>query len=91
VFLYRAYAKHSYRKKRIWLLVLLWVFSGETCPHTHYIYQSSLFSFQEILDLQSKRYSPAEKALLICKMPLHDILIGVWCAVSSTRIIGIYV
>jgi hypothetical protein len=37
--------------------------------------------------LNGKKYWSAESVMLIREVPLHNVMIGVWCAVSATRII----
>jgi hypothetical protein len=47
----------------------------------------ALYRLNEHVNLQNSGYWSAENPMLRHKVPLHDVMFGVWCATGTTRII----
>ena len=51
----------------------------------------ALYQLNEHVNSQNSRYWSAENPMLCQKVPLHDVMFGVWCATGTTRIIWPFV
>ena len=47
-----------------------------------------MISYIRICEFQNTRYWFSENPHVIYETPLNDLKIGVWCAVSGTKIVG---
>ena len=79
-----------YKYKRLqycrWLLSI--VEEGRLDPLLYFMSDEVWFHLSGYVNSQNTRYWSSENPHVIHKTPLHDLKIGVWCAVSGTRIAG---
>jgi hypothetical protein len=64
------------------------VIEGEIDPHLTFFSDEALFHLQGYINTQNNRYWSSQNPHLTPKVLLHPVKLGVWCAVSATRIVG---
>ena len=64
------------------------VHAGEIDPTLILFSGEAWFHLGGLVNSQNNRYWSAENPMLIQEVPLHGVQVGVWCAMSATRIIG---
>nr|XP_020451198.1 uncharacterized protein LOC109957565 [Monopterus albus] len=69
-----------------WLLTV--ITDGHVNPLLYFMTDEAWFHLSGHVNTQCTRYWSAESPHLTHETPLHDQKIGVWCAVSGTRIVG---
>ena len=57
-------------------------------PLLYFISDEAWFHLSGYMNSQNTRYWSSENPHVIHETPLHDLKIGVWCAVSGTKIVG---
>ena len=57
-------------------------------PQLYFMSDEAWFHLSEYVSSQNTRYWSSENPHVIHKTPSHDLKIGVWCAVSRTKIVG---
>jgi hypothetical protein len=64
------------------------VYDGMADPDFVFYTDEAWFHLSGYVNSQNNRYWSAENSYSIYEVPLHDVKIGVWCAISAHRIIG---
>ena len=69
-----------------WLLSM--VEEGRLDPLLYFMSDEAWFHLSGYVNSQNTRYWSSENPHVIHETPLHNLKIGVWCAVSETKIVG---
>ena len=69
-----------------WLLSM--VEEGCLDPLLYFMWDEAWFHLSGYVNSQNTRHWSSENPHVIHETPLHDLKIGVWCAVSGTKIVG---
>jgi hypothetical protein len=64
------------------------VYDGLVDPQLLFITDEAYFHLSGYVNIQNTRIWSVENPHSVHQIPLHDIKIGVWCAVSARRIVG---
>ena len=70
-----------------WLLST--VEEGRMDPLLYFMSDEAWFHLSGYVNSQNTRYWSSKNWHVIHEMPLHDLKIGVWCAVSGIKIVGL--
>ena len=60
---------------------------GRFDPLLYFMLDEAWFHLSEYVNSQNTRYWSSENPHVIHETPLHDLKIGVWCAVSGTNVV----
>lgn len=82
--------KEEDKTKRVYYCTWLFetIASGLMDPQLYFMSDEAWFNLSGHVNSQNTRYWSVENPHMISQQPLHDEKIGVWCAMSATRIIG---
>jgi len=64
------------------------IFTGQIDPNLLLFSDEAWFHLSGYVNSQNNRYWAAENPHQLHEVPLHDQKVGVWCAISRTRLIG---